>query len=1205
MTRPLAHAKIDELEQIFEEAVAEGDDAKVGAVADELTNRNPEKPRNQRLADAAKRYFEEPEPPEDEPEVREQIDYDDPAHWVSEAAEQEGQREVGSEIESAIGAGDDLPPPRPPNREQSPRAPNAVGAAPPPAPDAISREEALQVLRAWTALEVLSPASVYRVPKDIADGSEARIAKLDEKTLPWERSEKARPNTRLFYQLVLGSIRMEETTSKLLATFEDYNENGGPTPGYSPICIVTIDSKGLPVGVEAIAVSSFAWGVPIALSRNLKALSDWPKYEEGLRDIVLAPLTKADDEGDDLPVDRQMIADAYAKLIDALHLPAELIVEPQFAIRVYQFWRAEEPPEPPPMGSFFLRDLSWAQEMVAKGREPELLRKYMGIVAPGVRADVRRNDPMTDTLVAAGGAPAGAWPAVGGHPLVLLQQAAVNASARMRLLSVNGPPGTGKTTLLRDLIAAKVVERAERLAEFDDPASAFTKTSHTQTINKTVCRHHTVDAKLKGFEIVVASYNNKAVENVSEALPRTSAASFAAEMNYFRTVSDNVARGLGEDSKSTQRREDPPRVTWGLAAAVLGNSRNRYAFSQCAWRDFDFGLRSLLMELSGAPQRIEVKDKDTGRIVERRAPRIVELSPKPTKTAWSKARQAFRATRTQLKQRIVALEGGRAALATRTGAATQVAQARRAAGLAEQDWVSANLGASQIEDAHAQAVGAFETARQATADAAGAKPRMLASIFSGAQARAWRERMDAAELAQVRAEANLKQAKTRLVDKQGELERARAKQTQAATAEAAALAELSKFDTALDAARTMSGDRFGDAAFYERPPEDLQRDTAWLDPETQRLRRLLFEQAMELHRVFIEAAAGPIRNNLDLLFRTFYGKSAWAAVMKERMADLWATFFLVVPVLSTAYASIERMLGYLGEGSIGLLLLDESGQAPPQAAVGAMMRSRKVVVVGDPLQLPPVVPLPTALCDLIARDCGVDSERFVAASRAIPLVASVQTLADSACQLGTHLETMDAWIGLPLLVHRRCAEPMFSLSNRMSYEGIMVNGRGRKPSAVRDVLGPSRWMDVRPNRCIDKWSEAEGEALLRELERVAAAGLPSPDIYIISPFRIVVFQLRQLLLKQDFLRQWTSEPRRWVMERVGTVYTVQGREADTVFLVMGAAEPHQKGARNWAGNPANQLNVAITRAKENIYVIGNRFEWASAGHVAELELALP
>src|SRR5208282_5869555 len=87
------------------------------------------------------------------------------------------------------------------------------------------------------------------------------------------------------------------------------------------------------------------------------------------------------------------------------------------------------------------------------------------------------------------------------------------------LFAVNGPPGTGKTTMLRDLIAAIVVDRAIELACLDNPGEAFTgREQRWETPSYT---HHIkapVPA-LTGFEIVVASSNNGAVENVTAEIP--------------------------------------------------------------------------------------------------------------------------------------------------------------------------------------------------------------------------------------------------------------------------------------------------------------------------------------------------------------------------------------------------------------------------------------------------------------------------------------------------------------------------------------------------------------------------------------------------------------------------------------------------------------------------------------------------------------
>jgi superfamily I DNA and/or RNA helicase len=65
---------------------------------------------------------------------------------------------------------------------------------------------------------------------------------------------------------------------------------------------------------------------------------------------------------------------------------------------------------------------------------------------------------------------------------------------------------------------------------------------------------------------------------------------------------------------------------------------------------------------------------------------------------------------------------------------------------------------------------------------------------------------------------------------------------------------------------------------------------------------------------------------------------------------------------------------------------------------------------------------------------------------------------------------------------------------------------------------------------------------------------------------------------------WYNE---WIKENIGTVHTFQGREVEIVFFITGT-DATKKTAAEWACKEPNILNVAVTRAKEEFYIIGDR-----------------
>ena len=705
------------------------------------------------------------------------------------------------------------------------------------------------------------------------------------------------------------------------------------------------------------------------------------------------------------------------------------------------------------LNSFFLEDLAGVMAGISDGDCPPALSEYLTADANlpvGRRKDVIRDNTVADAGVRVDRLPKGRWPSNPEHGLALRQQFAVNRALddlpdAGGLMGVNGPPGTGKTTMLRDILAGNVVERARRLADLKSPGEAFTETTYRwRTGGEHWHKVRQLRSELTGFEMVVASANNAAVENISVEIPVLGAidGKWREDADYFADIASATLAASDAGGQEREDAEGTEHKAWGLVAARLGNKRNRGAFRSAFW--FDVTGRDK-KRIPGTAPRMQT------RLSQWRDGKAPYKSWPQARADFCRAEQRvddLLAQREEAQWRMERLkaalleEAEFAALAQRlTAEATEAAnESQKYANIVER---------AQIEYSEA---GSIRNRHAAI------KPGVLETLFTlGRAIREWRERLEPLEEQLRTAEQNWQQVRQHAQSLDG---RARYISGELASAENRRKC-LSQEVADLRQQVAEDHERYGRGYPEEdRDREDREKHAPWLDAELDAARSDLFLAALRLHEDFLANAAGDMVKGLRAAIEVVAG--AYPRNLEpEKIRAAWQTFFLVVPMVSTTFASFGRMFAGLGPESLGWLLIDEAGQACPQYAVGGIWRSRRVIAVGDPLQLQPVVTMPRKAQYDIAAAFGVSSVW-------IPPLASVQTLADRVSRYGTTLYHGEKpmWVSAPLTVHRRCDDPMFRLCNEIAYGSMMVSGVQRRlddPDRP-DLFDGPREQKVSPSR---------------------------------------------------------------------------------------------------------------------------------------------
>lgn len=262
----------------------------------------------------------------------------------------------------------------------------------------------------------------------------------------------------------------------------------------------------------------------------------------------------------------------------------------------------------------------------------------------------------------------------------------------------------------------------------------------------------------------------------------------------------------------------------------------------------------------------------------------------------------------------------------------------------------------------------------------------------------------------------------------------------------------------------------------------------------------------------------------------------------------------------------------LEAGLFDLVIVDEASQCSLAAMLPLAYRAKRLAVVGDPCQLPPIVTVGPGHLRSIAEESGFDS--------------------DDLRRRGTDHRDGSAYFAFefaarpvePVLLdeHYRCHPHIARWFNRTFYNNRLtvlteIGETGRRYRAIS-------WKDVEgvTERSSDTGSwvnRAEARQVLEQVNGLLNSGL---TVGVVTPFT-AQGQLIDRLAKERFDRS--------ILEEAGfvsgTAHRLQGNERDAVVISTVLSPDMPRTTVQWIEKERNLLNVAVSRARSVLTVLGH------------------
>ena len=308
---------------------------------------------------------------------------------------------------------------------------------------------------------------------------------------------------------------------------------------------------------------------------------------------------------------------------------------------------------------------------------------------------------------------------------------------------------------------------------------------------------------------------------------------------------------------------------------------------------------------------------------------------------------------------------------------------------------------------------------------------------------------------------------------------------------------------------------------------------------------------------------------------------------RRNMARLFPEVSRHIPAWCVTNLSARNSLP-LEQNLFDLLIIDEASQCDIASALPLLYRSKRAVVIGDTQQLPHITKIDRRRDQQLQAKHGLGADDQIFAYHV-----------NSLFELSTSLSSFQAFV--QLRDHHRSHSDIVGFSNRRWYgDSLQIWTDYRRLKSPPDGRYGIRWTNVsgtatRP-RSGSVFIMAEAEAVVEQVVELLLNRRFDGTVGIVTPFRA------QANVISDRIAQSIPPD---VLNRaqliVNTAHGFQGDERDIVLFSPCLSKVLTRGVRSFLGDTGNLFNVAITRARSLLHVVGDMDACANSGipHIEE------